>query len=151
MHPYEQRLSIYLSLLGLSPAPLASPSFTLRVKQSKTKHDNNNGTQGNSSEEGDASARRACSIPGRIQMCQPLSERHPHPAPGCGSSKGSQRVPAMAPERRHGDGVGEGRWQGRDAACQRGPAEGRQPGLRSLLPAGRSPHAPRPPNRGGTG
>lgn len=118
MHPYEQRLSIYLSPLGLSPAPLASPSFTLRMKQSKTKHNNNSGTQGNGSEEGDASARRAHSISGRIQMCQPPRKRHPHPVPGCWSGKGSQGVPATALQHWHGDSTGGGRWQGRDVACQ---------------------------------
>lgn len=85
-HPYEKRPSIYLSQLGLSPAPLASPSFTLRMTQSKTKHDNINGAQGTGSEEGDAPAH--C-MPGRISMCQPPSERHPCPAPGCGTGEGS--------------------------------------------------------------
>lgn len=133
--------------MGLSPTLLASPSFTLRMIQSKTKHDNNNGTQGNGSEEGNASACRARRIPGRIQMCQPPSERHPYPALGGGNGKGSQRVPAMAPQRRHGDDMGGGQWQGRHAGCQQAPAEGHQLGLRSPLPA--PPHTPRPLNQGG--
>lgn len=60
MHPYEQRLSIDTHWV-CPRALLASLSFTLSMKQSKTKHDNNNCPQGNASEEGDASD---CRIPG---------------------------------------------------------------------------------------
>lgn len=130
-HPFQQRLSIHLSPLGLSPAQLPSPSFTLRMKQSQTKHHNNKGTQRNCWEEEDASVCCARSIPGRIPTCQPPSERHPYPALGCGAIRSLQQP------RDGGRMVAQ-----QDAMCQRGPAEGCQSGPRSPLPASPAPSGP---------